>query len=91
MTYTYYSPEIILAFAILAGLSLVFAGIGYYITLQAKSTTSDALGDENLDNNWKVKRMDYFRLQRLEVAEKILGSISEVQLFNGIHFRSGLK
>jgi hypothetical protein len=69
----------------------VFAGIGYYITLQAKSTPSDALGDENLDNNWKVKRMDYFRLQRLDVAEKILGSISEVQLFNGIHFRSGLK
>ncbi|KAH6875866.1 hypothetical protein BKA58DRAFT_130184 [Alternaria rosae] len=75
---------IILAFAILAGLSLVFAGIGYCATLQARWKHSDASGDFILENNREMKRMQFSRLRRLELTEKVLGSISEVQLFNGI-------
>lgn len=30
--------------------------------------------------------MQFFRLRRLELTEKVLGSISEVQLFNGDTF-----
>jgi len=80
-----FSSQIILAFAILAGLSLVFAGTGYYITLQAKSIHPDASGDEDTENEWEVKRTRFVRLQRLYLTEKVLESISEVQLFNGIH------
>ena len=47
---------------------------------------SDASGDLILENNRETKRMQFFRLRRLELTEKVLGSISEVQLFNGDTF-----
>jgi len=78
--------EIILAFAILAGLSLVFAGIGYCATLQARWKHPDASDNLMSGDDRKRKRMQFFRLRRLELTEKVLGSISEVQLFNGDTF-----
>jgi len=80
--------KIILAFAILAGLSLVIAGIGYCAILHARWKRFDASGNLIDENSPEMKRTQFFRSQRLELTEKVLRSISEVQIFNGNTFPS---
>lgn len=72
-----------MAFAVLAGLSLVLACVGCYTTLQAEPKRLRTLDDQDLRNGWGVHRKEFIRLCRLDFAGKILESISEVQLFNG--------
>jgi hypothetical protein len=95
--------EIIIAFAILAGLSLVISVVGFFMSLKAlwkksplqedlqdHATRSDNHDDVSLDNEWPAQQKRFLKSLQLDVVENTLESISEVQLFNGTLLLAGI-